>query len=1358
MFMLIKHVLFLVKIVVFQKFQENVRLTSGYKVIRVTEEEQIQNPVFDVSLLLINPNAAQRYVLLPNVDDKTFVLDSLSGKVNATFDKFDHEHKDRFELEIDIFDSQEATRILLIIVVDNINVNSPYFTNTPYESTIMEYAPVGSLVAAVTALDADGTDALTYFLPTANSDIASLFSITEDGRILVDGILNRKRLENDGYLDDGKLLIPVSVTDGDKTSSSTVFLAVEPLFVRDSKMNETSSQVAISENATVGSFVTDVSLSDSQNTEGVITTRLPLDREEDPLYRFSIIVLENQCLSGIEILLEIIVEDVNDEIPNFGELSYSATVREDAGSPSEQTPVIIIPPIQATDDDFEFNAEIRYSLIGPDSELFFINPKSGAVWLNVSADLDYESIKEYHMTVVAQDRDGHPDGNSNSVPFIVKITDAYDNSPVFTATEQLQNLIISEDSPIATVLTTIQATDADEGLNSELRYYILEGDDGKFNIDTTTGELSLRSELDREAKDKYILGIIARDQGYPAKETLVYVSVTVLDVNDNSPRFDQLFYNGRTLEGQTGSTVLSVIASDPDFGENAEIEYSLTDPTIFTIDSNGTVSSNTALDRETVPSYDFEVIATDNGTPRKSTSVRVRILVDDVSDNEPNFSSQKYDATMLLPPGGITAETLVSFVSATDLDSGSNAEITYSVISEKYKDIFKISTNGAITVIRDYLPVPGVDNEILRFNISAKDGGSPPKEDTAMVVISFEKPSQVFEFNETMYVFNVMENEKNVYVGNVEAFSRNINKDFVYDLPYSIEGVTLDQYTGFINLTRPIDRETTSKVTFNVLAHGDNEDDGFAFTTVKINIQDENDEDPYFIFPQEPVLWTELLENSLNSSFVQFKAEDRDQDGPNSQIEYSITNSNGGAIFDIDSSTGVLSVIKEADREKVESYSIIIAASDQGSQPRNTTVTLEIGILDENDNTPIITTNTSIEVINENIGNGTEVTYVSASDYDEGQNAEIYFQLEEDSNGTFYVGEISGSIRTAKLLDRETEDAHTIKVVAIDKGSPAKTSTPLIISFKIEDYNDNVPEFVNPNYYVPLPKDSPPQTKVLMVSAMDRDIGINAMVTYDIIGGGNCSQNHFEINSTTGQIITTGELYEQPSGSCLLSVRCQDKGTDPLSSISMIEINIEEVNFPPKFEKESYKANINENSLIGTELKTEPQTPPKATDDDRDANGEVYYDIVGGNDDGLFSIDTLTGQITVNNPLDREALASVELIISAHDVTPDPKSANVTVTITIEDANDNAPELPQVLNATIIQDSSSGALVTTLRAKDPDLGRNTECFYHIARARFEGIGSVTPSDYFDINQADGTITTTEKLYELNLTSTIIIEV
>ncbi|XP_070539360.1 protocadherin Fat 4-like [Ptychodera flava] len=1362
------------------EFKEKILLKNGYKMIHVTEEEDVRNPVFDVSSLMTNPNAAQRYDLIPNAANSTFLLDNVSGKVNATIDKFDYEGKDRYELEIDIFDSEgAATRILLIIVVDNINDNHPYFTNTPYESTIMEYAPFGSLVAAVTAADADGKDALTYFLPPANSDIASLFSITEDGRILVDGILNRKRLNNDGYLEDGKLLIPVSVTDGKWTESSTVFLTVEPLFVRDSEKNETGYQVAIPENATVGSFVADVSVSDPENNEitykyrisvgrpdefqfainettGVITTRLPLDREEDPLYRFSIIVLENQCLSGIEILLGIIVEDVNDEIPTFGELSYSASIREDAGSPSDLTPVIIIPPIQATDDDFGLNADIRYSLTGFGMEIFVINPKSGDVWLKANPDLDYESIKEYSLTVVARDRDGNPDGNSNSVPFTVKITDANDNSPVFS--QQSWTLSIRENSSLPTVLTSVHATDADEGLNSELRYHMEEGGDGKFRIDSTTGELSLRSELDRETKDEYFLVIIARDQGFPAQETSVYVNVTVLDVNDNSPRFDKQFYSGHTPEGQTGSAILTVIASDPDLGENAEIEYDLTDGSTFTIDSNGTISASTALDREAVPAYDIVVTATDRGMPQKSSSVQVRIVVDDINDNEPQFSSRRYDAKILLSSDGIiTAGTLVLFVSATDLDIGSNADIRYSVTNENYTSIFEINHNGAVRVKKNYRPVSSVVNEMLTFNISAKDGGSPQKEDIAMVVITFEKPSEVFEFNETMYFFNVMENEKNVYIGNVEAFSRNVNKDFVYDLPYSIDGVALNQYTGSINVTQPIDRETTSKVTFNVLAHGDYENaegDGFAFTTVEITIQDVNDEVPYFIFPQEPLVWTELPENSLNDSFVQFQAEDRDQDGPNSQIEYSIAYGNGDGVFDIDRSTGVLRVIEKADRESVESYRVIIMASDQGMPPLNTTVFLQVEILDENDNTPNITTGASTVVVNENIGIGSEVTFVRASDDDEGENAEIYFQLEEDSNGTFYVSEISGSIRTAKLLDRETEDAHTIKVVAIDKGSPAKTSTPLIISFNIEDYNDNAPEFVNPNYYVPLPKDSLPQTKVLMVSAVDRDIGINAMVTYDIIGGGNCSQNHFQINSTTGQIITTDNLYDQPSGSCLLPVRCQDMGIDPLSSISMIEINIEEVNFPPKFTSESYRATIDENVWIGTNVKTEPQNPPQATDDDKDANGEVYYDIVGGNDDGLFSVDRQSGQITVSKALDREAIASVALIISAHDVTPDPKSATVVVTITIEDANDNAPELPQELNATITQDGSSGALVTTIKARDLDIGKNAECFYHIARARFEGIGPVNPSDYFSINQTDGAITTTDNLYKLNLTSTI----
>ncbi|XP_070537597.1 protocadherin Fat 4-like [Ptychodera flava] len=712
---------------------------------------------------------------------------------------------------------------------------------------------------------------------------------------------------------------------------------------------------------------------------------------------------------------------------------------------------------------------------------------------------------------------------------------------------------------------------------------------------------------------------------------------------------------------------------------------------------------------------------------------------------------------MLLPPGGITAGTLVSFVSATDLDSGSNAEITYSVISEKYKDTFQISPNGAITVIEDYTPVTGVDDEILTFNISAKDGGSPPKEDTGMVVITFEKPSQVYEFNETRYEFSVLENEDSISVGTVVAFSRIENKGLFYELPYAIDEVVLDRQTGSVNITRPIDREATSKLTFNVLARGDDLLDGFAFTLVEIIIQDVNDEAPYFVHPQEPVLWTELLENSVNSSFVKFKAEDRDQEGPNSQIVYSIVDGNDDDIFLINDSTGDLSVIRGADRESVESYNMIIMAKDKGFPSLNATVAFNVLVLDENDNAPLITAESTIVTLNENTGTGIEVSYVAANDEDKGKNAEITFQLEEDSNGMFYVNEISGSIQTAQSLDRETEDTHTIKVIAVDGGTPEKTSTPVFITFVVEDYNDNAPEFVNPNYYVPLPKDSPPKTKVLMVSAVDRDIGINAVVTYDIIGGGNCSQNHFEINSTTGQILTADTLYSQPSGSCLLSIRCQDTGAEPLSSTTMIEINIEEVNFPPRFLSDSYWATVNEHSLIGTAVNTEPLNPPTATDDDIDANGEVFYDIVGGNDDELFSLDHLTGQINVNKPLDRETLASVELIISAHDVTPDPKSATVTLTITISDANDNAPELPQELNATITQGGSSGDTVTIVNARDPDLGKNTECFYHIARARFEGIGSVTPSDYFNINQTDGAITTTDNLYKLNLTSTISIE-
>ncbi|XP_077993211.1 protocadherin Fat 4-like [Glandiceps talaboti] len=1362
---------------------EKLNVRKGYSYLYFIEEDELQNPIFDLSSLVLNKLTVETYTLDNSKDSASFVIDSLSGAINTTLDHFDHELKGKYELEINLNTTERNLQVLVIIEIEDINDHSPVFTNAPYESVIMEYAPVGSFVAVVIAIDEDDSETLlSYFIDGStaerNNYLGSLFVIDNTGRITVQGVLNRQRLNDDGYLDNDQVLIPVSASDGELTSSTTVFLKIEPLFIKADDVNKTKLIFSLLENSTVGKIVADVGLAVSgaaytykiigagayndfsfaiNETTGEISLVQLLDREERDTFIFSVIVLENQCLSGTESFVTITIDDINDNIPIFTETSYLATVREDAGSSDSLDTVVVIPQILANDNDVGINADIRYSLSGPGSDKFLIDPKSGALRTIGLPQLDYESTKEYSLVVTATDMDGDPLGNSQSVPLKLSISDVNDNKPVFD--QALWNLTIPEDVPPGTIIATIAATDVDDNLNGEIMYYILDGSDGKFRVDAVSGELSILSMLDTENKEFYEMTVAARDQGFPVLEATVNVVVMIMDVNDNVPKFDRQFYNVHIFEEMVlNHEVRTITATDPDKDENGSIIYSITDSSKFAIDENGTISALERLDRETTGTHDLIITATDRGTPPLSSSTQVRVVLDDINDNSPEFSREIYSATLILPPNSIIgAGTLVTSVSATDKDIGSNAELIYSVITQTYTNFFGISDDDAVVVVKEDFPV--ID-DVVTFTIGATDGGLSTSDDNAMVTITFVRPSQEIGFNETEYKFEVEENSLNTYIGRVQAYSaKNTQLQLFYYLPFNIDAIALDNITGVISTTGVLDRESSPQMKFNVLARSHDEADGFAFSTVEIKIVDLNDEVPEFTFPVDPVYVLEpgLYENTLSQSLITLNADDKDA-GLNAVVEYAIIGGNEDDIFGIDNSTGSLQVIKEADREYNDHYDIIVLAKDHGENPLNSTVAISIDILDKNDNAPNITSKFTETNILENILNGTEVAYITSTDDDIGDNAAISYQLLDDSDAFFNIDAKLGSIRTAKTLDRETKDIHTISVVAIDNGSPIRmSSTALFIAFIVDDSNDNAPQFQDTPYYAPIPKDSPVRSLVFQVLATDEDIGNNKVLSYNIIVGGNCSHDAFEINSTTGELRTTHDLYGELSGSCTIVVRCVDNGTEPLASTTTVEVDIIEVNYPPRFQSHTYKGTIAENAAIGDLVHTTPTPKPKAVDNDVGSNAEIIYEIIDGNDADLFSINHQTGEISVKNVLDRETIDFAAFTITAHDATQDPKSATANVSITIGDVNDNGPKLPREQMIVVPQSSRPGFTVVTLNASDADLGRNAECSYSFANVRIQHLGSVPPEDYFALHPTQGMITTKANLYNLNLTSTIILE-
>ncbi|XP_022102519.1 cadherin EGF LAG seven-pass G-type receptor 1-like isoform X2 [Acanthaster planci] len=260
-------------------------------------------------------------------------------------------------------------------------------------------------------------------------------------------------------------------------------------------------------------------------------------------------------------------------------------------------------------------------------------------------------------------------------------------SPVFY--EDIYYADVSEHAPVGTVLLMVQALDWDDGGAGEITYNISNGAEDMggltdFAVHPVTGVVAVVGDLDREAKGVYMINLTATDQGKPARSAEAQLQITLLDVNDNAPVFVTNRYEIVVDENTyVMSRVLRVIATDNDIGTNGVVTYRLSGDyrNTFSIgERSGLIRTQRSLDRERVASYNFQVIASDQGTPTLQTSVEVMVLVGDVNDNPPKFPSTTFHLNVTennLPFG------LIGKVTATDADEGPNAVVTYAFVQQR---------------------------------------------------------------------------------------------------------------------------------------------------------------------------------------------------------------------------------------------------------------------------------------------------------------------------------------------------------------------------------------------------------------------------------------------------------------------------------------------------------------------------------------------------------------------------------------------------------------------------------------------------------------------------------------------------
>ncbi|NXD88851.1 PCDG7 protein, partial [Halcyon senegalensis] len=454
---------------------------------------------------------------------------------------------------------------------------------------------------------------------------------------------------------------------------------------------------------------------------GHLVTAERIDREqlcrlvEKCMLRCEVIVEGEMQVYGIEV--EII--DVNDNTPSFREAETQLRISE------MTTPGSRFPLAEAQDQDLGANSLQSYELSG--DKHFSLAVQSGPGGdrrpeLVLAKALDREEAAFHELVLKASD--GGEPARTGTVRIRVAVLDANDNTPVFSLAEY--TVRVPEDVPVGSVLVTVTATDADEGMNGHVKYFLKKAMDQTseiFHLDSETGAITLLQSLDYEEGDAYELKVQAEDGGGLSDTAKVLISVT--DVNDNAPKLTVSSALSEISEDTPSGTVVALLhVQDRDSGANGQVWCSIAEMLPFRLEKSYEnyyrVVTLRELDREEVSEYNVTVRASDGGSPSLWSSAVLSLRVLDVNDNAPVFAEARYSARL---PENNAAGALVLTVRATDADAGSNGRVSYSLgnVPDDIRTLFSVDSESG--EVRTAGPLDFEEKSKYSFRLEARDGG-----------------------------------------------------------------------------------------------------------------------------------------------------------------------------------------------------------------------------------------------------------------------------------------------------------------------------------------------------------------------------------------------------------------------------------------------------------------------------------------------------------------------------------------------------------------------------------------------------------------------------------------------------------
>ncbi|XP_029369145.1 protocadherin alpha-8-like [Echeneis naucrates] len=555
-----------------------------------------------------------------------------------------------------------------------------------------------------------------------------------------------------------------------------------------------------------------------------------------------------------------------------------------------------------------------------------------------------------------------------------------------------------------------------------------------------------------------------------------YVTVEVLDVNDHSPSFAGKQSHLEISESALPGLRLQLQAAhDADVGQLSVQEYKLSPNDHFRLEvkdrgKDGKIPILVllkTLDRETKKTHKLLLTALDGGKPKKSGTVELFVDVLDVNDNMPVFPEGRY--SVLLDENSPIGTTVIR-VNATDLDEGSNGEISYSLgnnVDYRIQELFRVDPDTGDIIVQDLIDFEV--EESYEVDIQASDKGSAPfRTDKSVLVKIVDLNDNTPQIEVTSFSKTITEDAR---LGTTVALISVLDKDsglngkvicsLNEDVPFKLSPTTQDHMYSIVTKW-PLDREKQDKYEVIVIARDSGSPSLSSEKTVTIIISDVNDNSPQFSV--SPYTYYVSENNSPGDLLFSVTASDRDY-GDNAHILYHISREEvkenpklHSLNLNINPENGDIMALKSFDFETVKTFQFHVVASDSGSPSLSSNVTVNVFILDQNDNAPVIlyplSSNGSAEGVEEiprNVNAGHLVTKVRAYDADIGYNGWLLFSLQEvTAHSLFTLDRYTGQIRTLRSFTETDEAEHKLLILVKDNGNVSLSATATVLVRLVE--------------------------------------------------------------------------------------------------------------------------------------------------------------------------------------------------------------------------------------------------------------------------------------------------------------------